>query len=131
MNKKQQSRFIDGKEVLDDRPVAIPLRIQRIQNQSMSDRIREIVRSEQWRNAAQARDVESFEEADDFDVDDDFDPQSPWEEQFEGQYDRQPPPEAAREGVDRPETKNNGEQGQAATNPPEPDGNPVGDTPQD
>ena len=39
-----------------------------------------MVRSEDFRNALKARDIESFEEADDFDVDDDtFDPTTPYE----------------------------------------------------
>lgn len=64
-----------GHEVLDDTPVAIPMRA--IRRPSTLDEIRQyigIVNRE-----AEQQGQESFEEADDFDVGDDYDPHSPWE----------------------------------------------------
>lgn len=50
---------------------------------SMADVVREMVRGELMRRAADEAGVESFEDADDFDVDDDYDPSSPWEQDFD------------------------------------------------
>lgn len=66
----------NGHEVLDDTPVALPLRLKRLDNDAR--RIQDIV---QGVLSQRAREVgfESFEEANDFDVGDDFDPRSPYE----------------------------------------------------
>lgn len=69
-----------GHELLDDTPMAIPLRGYR--PESLQDQIRRMVRHQLSEHAA-ARGAETFEEADDFDVDDDFDPHSPWELNFD------------------------------------------------
>jgi len=65
----------NGHEVLDDTPVAVPLRWNR--PPSKLDEIRahlKIISREQEQIGN-----ETFEEADDFDVGDDYDPRSPWE----------------------------------------------------
>lgn len=50
---------------------------------SLAEKIRNMVRSEQLRAAAQAEGAETFEEADDFEIGDDFEPASPYEGNFE------------------------------------------------
>lgn len=67
----------DGQEVLDNTPVNIPLRFQRVKN--LSDQIRETLRSEEFRAYLNSQELETPEEADDFDVGDDYDPRSPYE----------------------------------------------------
>lgn len=64
-----------GQEVLDDTPVALPVRFKRPQN--LIEQVREVIHQEGLR-AAEAG-FESFEEADDFDVDDDPEIRSPYE----------------------------------------------------
>lgn len=64
-----------GAEVLDDTPVALPVRFKRPQN--LIDQVREVIHQEGLR--AQDAGYESFEEADDFDVDDDPELKSPYE----------------------------------------------------
>lgn len=66
----------DGHEILDNSPVAIPLRFKRQEN--LSEEVRRLVQGELSR-LADARGYESFDEADDFDVGDDYDPHSPYE----------------------------------------------------
>lgn len=65
----------------DATPIAPPLGY--IKQPSITERIRDMVRSEHLRRAAEAAGAESFEEANDFDVGDDFDPQSPYEDEFD------------------------------------------------
>lgn len=71
----------DGRELPDPTPLAPPVGYNR--QPSISEQIRDMVRSEALRAAAEAGGVETFEEADDFDVGDDFDPSSPYEQQFD------------------------------------------------
>ena len=64
-----------GHEVLDDTPVAVPLRWSR--PASTLDQIRaqlKIISREAEQNGN-----ETFQEADDFEIGDDYDPRSPWE----------------------------------------------------
>lgn len=70
-----------GREILDSTPMQPPVGYQR--TKSLAEQIRDMVRSEALRQAAEAAGAESFEEADDFDVGDDFDPTSPYEEVFD------------------------------------------------
>lgn len=70
-----------GREVLDPTPMAPPIGYTR--QVPLHLQIREMVRSEALRQAAEAEGMESFEEADDFDVDDDFDPRTPFENEFD------------------------------------------------
>lgn len=81
----------------DPRPMAPPLGFH--PEPSLAERIRNMVRSEHLRLAAEGSGMETFEEADDFDVDDDFDPSSPYEMFFD-----QPivSPEASPTGVPQP-----------------------------
>lgn len=65
----------DGKEVLDDEPIAVPVRLTRPPSRIEDMRL---LLSMVERERAQ-RGHESFEEADDFDVGDDYDPRSPHE----------------------------------------------------
>lgn len=84
----------DGAALIPDpTPVAPPLGYTR--QPSITERIREMVRSEHLRQAAEAAGVETFEEANDFEVGDDFDPASPYEEVYE-------PPADVSTGVPSP-----------------------------
>lgn len=76
-----ESVLVDGREVLCPVPVAPP--IGHNPQPSLAERIRDMVRSEQLRVAAEQMGHETFEEADDFDIGDDYDPESPYEEDFE------------------------------------------------
>lgn len=67
-------------EVLDDTPVAIPLKYTRMSRHN--ETIRQMIRAELSR-VADDNGFESFEDADDFEVDD-LDPSSPYEQEFEG-----------------------------------------------
>lgn len=73
---------IDGQFHPDPTPVAPPIGF--VEQPSMWDRVREMVKSAQVREAALAAGEETFEEADDFEIGDDYDPHSPFEEFFEG-----------------------------------------------
>lgn len=65
-----------GREVPDNRPVAVPLGMKR--PPTLDERIRNIVRGSMSLLAG-AEGKETFEESDDFNVGDDYDPRSPWE----------------------------------------------------
>ena len=69
-----------GFEVPDPTPVAPPVGY--VRHVPLAEQIRNMVRSEALRQAAEQAGAETFEEADDFDVED-FDPRSPYEEVFE------------------------------------------------
>lgn len=72
----------DGAALIPDpTPIAPPLGY--VKQPSITERIRDMVRSEHLRIAAEAAGAETFEEADDFDIGDDHDPSSPYEEVFE------------------------------------------------
>lgn len=66
----------NGLEVLDDTPVAIPVRFSRAE--TLVDQVRRLVAGE-LSGAATLAGFESFDEADDFDVGDDYDPRSRYE----------------------------------------------------
>lgn len=78
----------DGREILDTTPVAIPLRLRRID--TIVDTVRNVIASERYKAYANEMGVETPEEADDFDVGDDYDPRSPYEltydQELEGLY---------------------------------------------
>lgn len=66
-----------GREVLDSKPMALPLRFSR--PPSLQEQIKALVRTELSRSAQDAG-YETWEESDDFDIPDDpIDPHSPWE----------------------------------------------------
>lgn len=71
----------NGHEVPSDMPLEPPLGYK--QQPTMIEHIRNMVRSEHLRRAAEDAGAETFEEADDFDVGDDVDPTAPYEEQFD------------------------------------------------
>lgn len=65
----------NGHEVLDDTPIALPLRLSR--PPSRLEELRSLLNV--VNREAQQNGHETFEEADDFNVGDDYDPRSPWE----------------------------------------------------
>lgn len=72
-----------GQEMPDAVPMAPPIGYRPAP--SLSEQIREMVRGEHLRMAAEAAGYESFDEADDFDIPDDpLDPSTPYERVFEG-----------------------------------------------
>lgn len=74
-------RLSDRGELLNPVPMEPPLGY--IKQPSLSEQIRDMVRSERLRQEAEGAGFESFTDADDFDVGDDYDPSSPYEEIFE------------------------------------------------
>lgn len=68
-------------EVLDPTPMAPPVGFRPAP--SLSDQIREMVRSERLAREAAEAGFETFAEADDFDIPDDVDPSSRWEQNFD------------------------------------------------
>lgn len=76
----------DGREIVSNVPIAPPIGY--IKQPTLHERIRDMVRSEQLRQAAEGAGYETFDEADDFAVGDDHDPSSPYEQDF----DPAPPP---------------------------------------
>nr|QJB20545.1 MAG: hypothetical protein [Microvirus sp.] len=73
-----------GAEVLDDTPIAPPVGY--VKQPSMSDYIRDLIRSEKLAQEAAAAGLETFEESEDFDVDDDYDPTTPYEAEFDPEF---------------------------------------------
>ncbi len=70
-----------GRETPDPTPLAPP--IGHNPQPSLTQQIRDMVRSERLARDLEASGVETFEDADDFDVGDDYDPSSPYEEDFD------------------------------------------------
>ncbi|MEM2002470.1 MAG: hypothetical protein QXT77_07495 [Candidatus Methanomethylicaceae archaeon] len=85
MSKEEKPRDPGLEYPTGGRRRAAPLRLQR--EPSLAERIRALVRSEQWALEREQAGEETFEEADDFDVGDDYDPHSPYEELFDGEFD--------------------------------------------
>lgn len=76
---------VEGYEVPDPTPVAVPTGVKRVDN--ITRRIREVLQSERMRAEALEGGMETFEEADDFDVGDEApDPHTVYEDIFD------PPP---------------------------------------
>lgn len=71
----------DGKEYLDDTPIAPPVGYKR--QPSLAEQIRLMVRNERLAAELAAQGIETFEESEDFDIGDDFDPTTPWENDFD------------------------------------------------
>jgi hypothetical protein len=71
----------NGAEVNDPTPVAPPVGY--VKQPSLAEQIREMVRSEKLRQAAEEAGAETFEEADDFEVGDDYDPSTPYENDYD------------------------------------------------
>lgn len=76
----------NGEEIPDPVPMQPPLGY--IKQPSMIEHVRNMIRSEHLRMAAEAGGAESFEEADDFEVADDIEPISAYE--FERNFDPAP-----------------------------------------
>lgn len=117
----------DGSALIPDpTPIAPPLGY--IKQPSITERIRDMVRSEHLRAAAEAAGAETFEEANDFDVGDDYDPNSPYEEVYEppvrdmeGEAAPLPSPTPASTGVPLPSGEGEGARGsEGAAGPPQP-----------
>lgn len=71
-----------GREVPDPQPIAIPAGFR--EPETLEQRIRRLVRSEQFSASMDSQGFETFEESEDFEIDDDmFDPESPYEEVFD------------------------------------------------
>lgn len=94
----------EGRELPDPTPVAPPVGY--VKQKSMTEIIREQVRSHHLQAAAEAQGLETFEEAEDFDIGDDLDPSTPYEAVFD------PPPQPAAPPAGPPAAA------PAATNPP-------------
>lgn len=74
--------YVGALQKVDSRPMAPPVGF--VQHKPLSLQIRDMVRSEALRMAAEENDMESFEEADDFDIPDDpVDPKSPYENDYD------------------------------------------------
>lgn len=73
----------EGHEILDNSPVAIPLRFKRVDN--ITQKVQDLVAKE-FSRLAEKQGYETFEEADDFDCGDDYDPRSPYELDQEQEY---------------------------------------------
>lgn len=85
--RNDQKRLTEGgAEILDGTPIAPPVGY--FKQPSMVEHIRNMVRGELLRHAAQNQGFETFEEAEDFDVDDDPDPHTPYEAIFEPAVDQ-------------------------------------------
>lgn len=88
-------------ETPDPTPVAAAIGYKR--EPSLAEKVRNMVRSEQLRLAAEAAGAETFEEADDFEVGDDYDPRSPYEIDFDPPVEpTQPVPESGGAGGSAP-----------------------------
>lgn len=82
IERQKRRGFIGALQEVDSTPVAPPVGYQR--SVPLHLQIREMVRSEALRQAAESADMETFEEADDFDIEDDpIDPKSPYENDFD------------------------------------------------
>lgn len=81
-----------GHEKLDNTPIEIPLEFR--ETETLEERIKRLLRSEQFAREMDRQGYETYEEADDFDVGDDYDPKSPWEipaDNYEQEAPVQPP----------------------------------------
>lgn len=87
MKRNPKGRRYDdaGRYYPDPTPIAPPVGYKR--SPTIAEQIRTMVRSEALRQHADREGMDTFEEADDLDIGDDYDPRSPWEEQFEGEFD--------------------------------------------
>lgn len=103
-----------GALIPDPTPIAPPVGY--VRQPSITERIRDMVRSERLRAEVEAAGAETFEESEDFDVGDDFDPQSPYEEIFDP-----PIPDASTGGSAPPGGSGGGEGGVARSD----NGSPV------
>jgi len=80
--------YVDGRLMVSPLCIAPPVGYKKAP--TLAEQMRDMIRSERLRIAAQEGGFETFEEADDFDVDDDYDPTSPFEEIFEPGFNADP-----------------------------------------
>lgn len=73
----------DGSEIADPVPLAASLKFKK--PPTLQEQVRRLMQREMQEHI-HGLGHETFEEANDFDVGDDFDPNSPWEEEFYGQF---------------------------------------------
>lgn len=116
LNHKGQALTPEGAEIHDPTPIAPPIGY--IKQPPLHQLIREMVRSEHLRQAADAMDQGSFEEEDDFEIDDEVDPESPWEENFDPLKGFVEPPSSESQGA--PQSGEAGSPGKAPENAPAP-----------
>lgn len=84
IERQKKRGYLGALQHVDPTPMAPPVGYQK--HIPLHLQIREMVRSEALRQAAEENDLETFEEADDFDIPDDdvpFDPKSPYENDFD------------------------------------------------
>lgn len=84
IERQKKRGYLGALQHVDPTPMAPPVGYQK--SVPLHLQIREMVRSEALRQAAESNDLETFEEADDFDIMDDdvpFDPKSPYENDFD------------------------------------------------
>lgn len=82
IERQKKRGFVGALQEVDGTPIAPPIGY--VPHVPLHLQIREMVRSEALRQAAESSDLETFEEADDFDIDDDpVDPKSPYENDFD------------------------------------------------
>lgn len=91
----------EGAEIPDPTPMEPPINY--VKQPSLASQIRDMVRSEALRQAAEAQGYETFEEADDFEIEDEPDlAATPYEAEFEGISAVQARARAAQETEERP-----------------------------
>lgn len=104
---KKKRVSVTRHEMLDDTPVAIPMKFRRVQTQA--EKMREIIRQEMSR-AAENSGMETWEEADDFSIDDEYDPTSPYELSIDQELNGVPDPdEGSPQGEESPPREGSGE----------------------
>lgn len=82
LERQKKRGYVGALQEVDPTPMAPPIGY--IKRESLFDTVREMVRSEALRQAAEESGLETFEEADDFDIPDDpIDPSSPYENDFD------------------------------------------------
>lgn len=74
---RRKRQLPTGEEIPDAVPMQPPINF--VRQPSMIEHVRNMVRSEQLRLAAEAEGAETFDEADDFDIPDDIEPYSAYE----------------------------------------------------
>jgi hypothetical protein len=84
--KKNQGIDKKGKELVDSKPLAAKLGFKK--EKSLQEKIRDMVRNERLMQDLDRVGMETFEDADDFNIGDDFDLHSPYENEFDPDFDR-------------------------------------------
>lgn len=103
----------DGREILGGTPIAPPVGY--VKSESLVERMRAMIRSEELAKAARESGFDTFEEADDFDVEDEEFPMSEYE--FEETFD---PKFEAPLSTPQPSEAKGGGEGAGSPEPPAP-----------